>query len=75
VIAPKPKSKRGRPKKPKAVTVKIAVSPELHVHLLRMVRFGHGGDVADVMRVLAIKEIGRLQDAGRLPDLPLTEDV
>jgi len=61
---------RRLPNPAKSVPVKIAISPALNSHLKRLVGFGWGNDVADVMRSIVIGEVRRLQELGRLPDEP-----
>jgi hypothetical protein len=69
------RKKRGRRASPaKSVTVRVAISPALKAHLQRLVDFGRGRDVAEVMRNIATHEVTRLQDEGRLPDLPGAPD-
>ena len=68
---PPARKKRGPKPRPKSTTVKVAVSPELHAQLGRLIGFGWGTNEADVLRALAVVEVRRLQDAARLPDAAL----
>ena len=74
MLDPKPKNKRGPKPRPKTIPVKVAVSPALYAQLGRLISFGWGSNEADVLRALAVIEVRRLQDAGRLPDGALDSD-